>query len=371
MAILFVLTLGLLFPAHTVGQASPTASVRGAVLDATTNGPITNAEVTLVNVTERGNTATTTTGRNGEFLFSGVQPGQYVLRPRRDGYLDDSGVFVSTASRQFVLGPGQALTDKTLRLGAAGAIAGLVQDEERQGVANTLVSAFRFQYDDIRQAWMWISIQEAVTDERGEFRIGDLPPGRYIVRTTPLSDVPLSDSLARLGDSDEFRTLPRTLRLAFCRGQSPLDECRGARIPTDMRPSTIPTPPTRFRPPGSTSTMAAKPMFGSPRRSNPPSAFAAPLSIRRLGIGARPYVSLSSRRIKIAGVSRRRYRRRRYVRVSACRARDLRPQCDPVDQRAGGHRAGAVSEPSTASHPRGTDHRPGQAGRPRGSHRRQ
>ena len=218
MAILFVLTLGLLFPAHTVGQASPTASVRGEVLDATTNAPIANAEVTLVNVTERGIAATTTTGRTGEFLFSGVEPGQYVLRPQRDGYLDDSDAFVSTASRQFALGPGQALTGRTLRLGAAGAIAGMVQDEERQGMANTLVSALRFQYDDIRQAWMWISIQEAVTGESGEFRVGDLPPGRYVVRTTPLSDVPLIDSLTRLRDSDEFRTLPRDVQRAISTG---------------------------------------------------------------------------------------------------------------------------------------------------------
>ncbi len=221
MTIILVLTIGLLFPAHTVGQASPTASVRGEVLDATTNTPIANAEVTLVNVTERGNTATTTTGRAGEFLISGVEPGQYLLRPQRDGYLDDTDVFVSTASRQFVLGPGQALTDRTLRLGAGGAIAGLVQDEELQGVPNTLVSAFRFQYDDIRQVWMWISVQKAVTGERGEFRIGDLPPGRYVVRTTPLSNVPLSDSLARLRDSDEFRTLPRSLQRAISTGRMP------------------------------------------------------------------------------------------------------------------------------------------------------
>ena len=224
MAISFVLTLGLLFPAHTVGQASPTASVRGEVLDATTNAPIANVEVTLVNVTERGITTTTTTGRTGEFLFSGIEPGQYVLRPQRDGYLDDSDAFVNTTSRQFALGPGQALTDRTLRLGAGGAIAGMVQDEERQGVANTLVSAFRFQYDDIRQAWMWISVQEAMTGERGEFRIGDLPPGRYVVRTTPLSDVPLIDSLTRLRDSDEFRTLPRTLQRAISLGRMPGSE---------------------------------------------------------------------------------------------------------------------------------------------------
>ncbi len=296
MAISFVLTLGLFFPAPTVGQASPTASVRGEVLDARTNAPIANVEVTLVNVTERGNTATTTTGRTGEFLFSGVQPGQYVLRPRRDGYLDDTEVFVSTASRQFVLGPGQALTDKTLRLGAAGAIAGLVQDEERQGVANTLVSALRFQYDDIRQAWMWISIQEAVTDERGEFRVGDLPPGRYVVRTTPFSDVPLSDSLARLRDSDEFRTLPRTLQRAISIGRMPGSENPDGHAPIYYPNTSDPLQAARI-----------DVDYGRDAYVRITTPLEPTFSIRGAVVDPTPrnrrptYVSLSSRRIKMPG----------------------------------------------------------------------
>ena len=295
MAILFVLTLGLLFPAHTVGQTSPTASVRGAVLDATTNAPIANAEVTLVNVTERGNTATTTTGRRGEFLFSGVEPGQYLLRPQRDGYLDDAEVFVSTASRRFVLGPGQALTDRTLRLGAGGAIAGMVQDEERQGVANTLMSAFRFQYDDIRQVWMWISVQEAMTGERGEFRIGDLPPGRYVVRTTPLSNVPLSDSLALLRDSDEFRTLPRSLQRAISTGRMP-----GRQNPDGPAPI--------YYPNTSNPLQAARidVDYGRETYVRITTPLEAAFSIRGAVVNPtprnrRPVVSLSSRRIRMPG----------------------------------------------------------------------
>ena len=295
MAILFVLTLGLLFPAHAVGQTSPTASVRGEVLDARTNAPIANVEVTLVDMTERGIVTTTTTGRTGEFLFSGVEPGQYFLRPQRDGYLDDTEEYVSTASRQFVLEPGQALTDRTLRLGAGGAIAGMVQDEERQGVANTLVSAFRFQYDDIRQVWMWISVQEAMTGERGEFRIGDLPPGRYVVRTTPLSNVPISDSLARLRDSDEFRTLPRSLQRAISTGRMPgrqnpdgpapiyypntSDPLQAARIDVDYGRETYVRITTPIEPAFSIRGAVVNP---TPRNR-------------------RPVVSLSSRRIRMPG----------------------------------------------------------------------
>ena len=338
------------------------------MLDATTNAPIANAEVTLVNVTERGIAATTTTGRTGEFLFSGVEPGQYVLRPQRDGYLDDSDAFVNTTSRQFVLGPGQALTDRTLRLGAGGAIAGMVQDEERQGVANTLVSAFRFQYDDIRQAWMWISVQEAMTDERGEFRIGDLLPGRYIVQTTPLSDEPLSDSLARLRDSDDFGRLPRDL----AEGNLHWDECLGSEnldghAPIYFPNTSDPLQAARIdvdygRESRCSDHRAARTRLQHSRRrcrSDAPE----PAPDHRFPIVEK---NQRCRGLEGAAIADDGTFEFRYVAPGTYDLNVILSTNEPA-----GTVPATVSEPSPASHPpRDTDLRPGQAGRPRGSHRR-
>ncbi len=214
MTSLLVLTLGLVFPASAGVQASQQGSVRGSVVDVTTNAPITAAEVALINLIH-GISTTATTGRAWEFLFSAVEPGRYLLRPRGDGYVEVTEDVAGARSRSIVLRSGENLTDMTLRVGAGGVIAGTVLDLEREPVVDAPVSAFRYVYDAIRYRWTWMPAQHARTTDRGEFRIGGLHPGRYVVRATPPSNVELEDSFVGVAGTDAFRTLPLDVRTAI------------------------------------------------------------------------------------------------------------------------------------------------------------
>jgi hypothetical protein len=70
-------------------------------------------------------------------------------------------------------------------------IAGKVLDENGWPVAKASVTAAQYgTYDGVRQ---WQPVRGVSTDDRGEYRIGKLPPGRYYIYVRPLSGVPWSD----------------------------------------------------------------------------------------------------------------------------------------------------------------------------------
>ena len=172
MTTLLLVAIGVSLPLSAVSQVSRPASIGGVVVDVATNAPTANAEVELIRRIQRGNliereVSTTVTDGDGAFLFSAVEPGQYGLNARLDGHVDVTEDYVGRTTRSVAIASGQSVTGLTLRLGRDGVIAGTVLDLERQAVANSPVSALRYQYDTLGQAWRWELLQFATANEQG------------------------------------------------------------------------------------------------------------------------------------------------------------------------------------------------------------
>jgi hypothetical protein len=121
-----------------------------------------------VHVTLQGKSAEygTTSGIDGKFSITGMVPGAYSITAERVGFVtrDDPG--------KLALKAGDAKTGIEIKLTPTGAIAGRVTDADGEPVEGITVFAEGHIGD------------YTTTDEKGQFRIGGLAPGRYRVKAS-------------------------------------------------------------------------------------------------------------------------------------------------------------------------------------------
>jgi len=117
-----------------------------------------------------------TTGDSGEFSFSDLAPAHYRLEAEKSGYV--AGRFPQTKAL-VMLTPGDSINDVTLLLVPVSAVSGSVLDGDGEPLAKAVVRLLQYKYYPGGRRLM--VAREAVSDERGQYRIGDLIPGRYYV----------------------------------------------------------------------------------------------------------------------------------------------------------------------------------------------
>ena len=113
-----------------------------------------------------------TTGDNGEFSFSDLAPARYRLQAEKSGYA--AGHFPQTNALVRLI-PGDSITD--IRLVSVCVVSGYVLDGNGDPLAKAVVRLLQYRY--FPGGRRLTVAREAITDERGEYRIGDLNPGRY------------------------------------------------------------------------------------------------------------------------------------------------------------------------------------------------
>ena len=129
----------------------------------------------------------TISATDGAFRFEGVEPGTYTLQGTRSGYISTN--YGANASRRtqkgraLILHAAQQLTDVDFRLIPQGVISGKIFDPEGDPASDIGVEA-------IRRTWESGKLQPTVvgsgsTDDRGDFGIRGLEPGRYYLRAEP------------------------------------------------------------------------------------------------------------------------------------------------------------------------------------------
>lgn len=152
----------------TLRLAAQGAAVEGKVTDAATGRPVRKAEVTLRGLTQSGNPPDTDnyvveTDGNGHFLVQ-ITPGKYQATASRAGYL-------SRPAAPLTLEAGQHAAVE-LKLLPAGVISGRIVNMNGEPVAGARVEAMQESQ----------SRGGATSDDRGEYRIFALAPGRYRLR---------------------------------------------------------------------------------------------------------------------------------------------------------------------------------------------
>jgi len=192
-----------LLPAQAAEQEAKLAgvTVSGTVIHSLTKEPVRRAEVTLVPVPaspaqpQRAGSGqppgdpkpaprTVVTGPDGGFRFDHVAEGAYWVFVRREGMVAGrpapglSPAKIRVRDGVPVSGLRYALTPQAV-------ISGRVVDDEGEPAPGIQVLALRRAPPEARSGFLPAS-GGAQTDDRGEYRLRNLPPGRYLVQAAPM-----------------------------------------------------------------------------------------------------------------------------------------------------------------------------------------
>ncbi len=168
------LTLLFLRPAQGAGQAfeQPKGSISGVVLDAASGEPIRNVVIS-VRRPAGYRYIRTRTGNHGKFQVRDLTAGRHEIYVVQDGrYLRPRSLTVDVAS-------GESIEALKIRLLRPGVLSGRVVDEYGDALIGARVRAQRISNRGAPSPYSGGG--SGSTDDRGEFRISNLEPGRYLV----------------------------------------------------------------------------------------------------------------------------------------------------------------------------------------------
>ncbi len=196
----FLVSLSL--PAFLQAQ---TASLEGTALDSVTGAPVAGARVVLE--TEKGLEYHTLTDNHGRFAFRGAASGQYKLAASKNGYVqtlfgarrndpDDEGAPVTLA-------PGETRAAVELQMIPAAVIAVRVVDNLGEPVPGLFIAAVRIGHEGGRRKMEYVGYSLMVTNDRGEYRLYGLLPGKYYLSAGGLKDFFVFDWISHRGSADQ------------------------------------------------------------------------------------------------------------------------------------------------------------------------
>jgi len=181
------------------GQQLPALSgIQGQVVNLVTGDPVRKAEVKLSPVADGGlfsgaapagkSAYAGVTDAEGKYNIENVAPGLYSLSATRSGFLESRYGARSAlqAGTTLKLPPGEPLKGMVVKITPQGIVAGKVMDDDGEPIANSLVQVFKESY--VRGWKMLLPVGSAVTNDRGEYRVANLNPARYVVQANPPGD---------------------------------------------------------------------------------------------------------------------------------------------------------------------------------------
>ena len=171
----------LLDPALAASLQMPKGSGRiaGQVRDDTGKQGLAGAAVTLA--TGSHSPVRLLTDADGRFAFDDLPAGEFNVTATLSGYSPGAHgrLRPSGASLPLELTDGQRLGNLVIPLWSLAALAGTVLDDAGEPVIGVAVHAYRRSIAGGR--WQLSLASQDTTDDRGEFRIGSLEPGPYLV----------------------------------------------------------------------------------------------------------------------------------------------------------------------------------------------
>jgi protocatechuate 3,4-dioxygenase beta subunit len=160
--------------------AAQPSSLQGRVMKWGTIEPIAKATVELRPVEAGGPPPyVATTAADGTFVFGSVRAGQYRVVATRPGYVaaEYGQRWPNGAGTPLALPPGQRMSNVPIPMLLTAAVSGRVRDGAGQPIGGVEVEALKATYRDGRRELK--RVDTAVTDDRGEYRLFWLAPGRY------------------------------------------------------------------------------------------------------------------------------------------------------------------------------------------------
>jgi hypothetical protein len=167
-------------PLQARQQPAPSSSqIRGIVRNAADDAPIARARV-IATADVLPEARVTLSGADGRYTLAGLPAGSYTVSVTRTGYAPQTwGQGRSLSGTPIGLGSGQQLPAIDFALVQGATIVGRVMDEDGSPLAGADVEALVNRFEGGADALF--SAATAQTDDRGEFRLFGLAPGRYFV----------------------------------------------------------------------------------------------------------------------------------------------------------------------------------------------
>ncbi|HLK46497.1 MAG TPA: carboxypeptidase regulatory-like domain-containing protein, partial [Bryobacteraceae bacterium] len=184
-------------------QARPpeigTAAIAGTVVDSVTHNPIRKANVRL-----NGRIAlTAVTGADGRFAFRQLPAGQYVIQTDAEKY--PFGPFSLELGRQaaVTVAADEEKTDVALTLTPGASVRGRIVDEEGNPMPQCTVSPMRRRTSDSAPDVVGGALKP--TDQKGEYRVENLPAGKYYLVARCFQNIPMPHAFV---PRDALATVP-------------------------------------------------------------------------------------------------------------------------------------------------------------------
>ena len=181
-------TLG---PAPVTQDQPGKASIEGSVLDAITHEPIKKATVAL-----NGRVGLfAVTDAAGHFAFRQLPAGQYNISANSEKYPPVQGISGSDQQLNVSISAEEQKQDVNFALIPGGSVRGRVLDEDGNPMARCNVTTLQF-----RETEMGRNLQRSrfsLSDDMGEYRISNVPRGKYYVEARCVQSIPLPHAFVR------------------------------------------------------------------------------------------------------------------------------------------------------------------------------
>jgi Carboxypeptidase regulatory-like domain len=170
-------------PPRDVVVRAGTAVIRGRVVEAGTSQPVHKVRI-HANSPALKDGRSAYTDANGAFELTALPAGRYTVTAGKVGFVPaahgqprpmELGTAIDVAD-------GQIVAPVDFAMSRAGVIAGVITDEFGEPLANTTVSAMRYQTANGQRRLVPASVRQ--TNDIGEFRLFSLIPGQYYVTAT-------------------------------------------------------------------------------------------------------------------------------------------------------------------------------------------
>ena len=175
-------------------SAIQSTSIEGRVINALTGQPVRNVNLTLVAMPSSGGTVGGRPPQNvavvsdaqGHFKFENLEAGRYLLSGVKTGYVQQQyGARIGQpgTGSPITLELGEAIKDVEFKLTPQGVISGKVLNEDGEPLSRVSIEVFRQpSYFSRATSMVGRNIMGTTTNDVGQFLIGNLAPGKYILR---------------------------------------------------------------------------------------------------------------------------------------------------------------------------------------------
>ena len=176
------------------------ASIEGSVLDAVTHEPVKKATVML----NGGAGLSAVTDASGHFAFRQLAAGQYNIFVQSEKYPASQDSLDGSRQVSISLAADEQKQDITVSLTPGASVRGRIVDEDGSPMSGCNATAMQ-----LRDTGVGRTLQQSgnsQSDEKGEYRISNLPRGKYYVQARCFKTIPLPHAFVR---RDAIMDVPR------------------------------------------------------------------------------------------------------------------------------------------------------------------